>query len=265
MNRDDAGREQARQAALLKALWDRDNAPLDDWLRDPDAPLTLRGLQAYDANAGASAERALAASFPTVLQLIGEEAFGALARACWRAHPPTRGDLARFGDTLPRFVAEEDPLPDVPYLGDCARLDWAMAEAERAADVEPAPESFSLLADHDPDALMLVCAPGMVLVRSPHPIVTIWRAHEVPEEAQARLAAASVAIADRRGEIALVWRRGWKARVEAVDQADARWCEALLSGLSLGRALQSSIPGFAFEPWLLQALHARWVVGVRVL
>jgi hypothetical protein len=117
-------REQRRQQALLQALWQpqQQHGSLTDWLRAPGTALTQRGLQAYAANAGASAERALAASFPTVQALVGDEAFAGLARACWRALPPERGDLACFGAALPGFIEADTLLADVPYLADCARL-----------------------------------------------------------------------------------------------------------------------------------------------
>src|SRR5204863_65107 len=60
-------------------------------------PRALRGLQAYRANADASAARALATAFPTVQQLVGEQDFARLARDHWRACPPQRGDLGEWG------------------------------------------------------------------------------------------------------------------------------------------------------------------------
>ena len=62
-------KEGLRQQMLLRALW-RDARPgvVTGWLRD--APeRSARGLQAYQANAGALAERALAAAYPTLVQL----------------------------------------------------------------------------------------------------------------------------------------------------------------------------------------------------
>ncbi|MED5621321.1 HvfC/BufC family peptide modification chaperone [Ideonella sp. BN130291] len=266
MSDDALEREHRRQQALLQALWQpqaRAQQALAGWLREPDAALTGRGLRAYAANAGASAERALAASFPTVRALVGEEAFAGLARARWRALPPERGDLACFGASLPGFIEADPQLADVPYLGDSARLDALLAQAEAAADVPAEPHSFTLLADTDPAGLRLRLAPGFALLRSRYPVVQVWQAHQGTEPEAVE--AARAALAEGQADNALVWRQGWKARVQAIDDAQARWCDALLAGRSLADALTRAGDAFAFEPWLLQALQCAWVLGVQPL
>ena len=63
--------EAQRQQQLLAVL--RGDAPPETvsvWLRDA-AARARRGLQAYAANAGALAERALTAAYPTIAELVG--------------------------------------------------------------------------------------------------------------------------------------------------------------------------------------------------
>jgi hypothetical protein len=93
-----------------------------------------RGLQAYRANAGALAERALAAAYPDRAQLLGDESFAGMARAYWHHHAPVLGDVARWGAELPAFIAAAEQLAEEPYLADVARLDWAVHMAQSAAD-----------------------------------------------------------------------------------------------------------------------------------
>lgn len=256
-------REHQRQQALMAALLARDgDAALAPWLSTPPAQRE-RGLQAYRANAGASAERTLASSFPTVQRLVGEESFAALARALWQARPPQRGDLACFGDELPAFIALSEQLADVPYLADVARLDWRVSEAERAADEPTELDSLNLLATVDPAELSLLLAPGMAVLRSAHPVFSVWRAHRAgPNEAECREQARQ-ALAESRAETVLVWRQGWRGLAEAIDDAGGRWVEALLRGDSLSQALQAAGDSFAFEPWLMQALSQGWLRGAQ--
>ena len=69
-----AAREALRQQMLLRALLgDARPGVVAGWLRD--GPRVDAGLAAYRANAGALAERALAAAYPTVQQLLGEVSF----------------------------------------------------------------------------------------------------------------------------------------------------------------------------------------------
>lgn len=252
-------REALRQQMLLRALWqDARVGVLQGWVSDTRA---ARGLRAYRANAGAAAEAALAAAFPTVVQLVGDESFAALARAFWQAEPPTRGDLAWFGERLPAFIENSEQLADEPFLADCARLDWAVHRAESAADADDNAESLSLLSALDPSQLRLTLRPGTTLVVSPHPVATIWLAHR--SDAPDRFAPVREAFAAGRGENALVWRDGWRARVAAVGDADARFTQAVLDSATLADALARAGDGFDFQTLLITALRERWLIGVE--
>jgi hypothetical protein len=255
--------EALRQQMLVRALWgDARPAVVGGWLRDA-APHATRGLQAYRANAGALAERALAAAFPTVQQLVGEAAaFGALARAFWHADAPQCGDIAQWGGALPAFIGASAQLAPEPYLADAARLDWAVHCAEQAADGAGPVSGLERLADTDPAHLRLQLAPGTALVSSAHPVVTIWQAHR--SDAGDRFEAVRAAFARGAGEHALVHRIGFKAVVAAVTEAEVSFMQALIEGHSLGHAITAAGARFDFEPWLLTALQEAWLAAVEV-
>ncbi len=255
--------EALRQQMLLRALW-QDARPgvLAGWCRD--GTRFTRGLQAYRANAGALAERALSAAYPTLQQLIGAESFAAMARAFWHRHPPRRGDITAWGADLPAFVADAEALAGEPYLADVARLEWAVHEAAAAADAEEAPAGLERLADTDPARLRLLARPGTAVVDSRHPIVSIWQAHRPAlSSAPDRFAGVRAAFAEQRAEPALVWRQGWRVQVAALDAAETAFTAALLEGHTLAQALDrvpASTP-FDLTPWLVGALERGWLAG----
>jgi hypothetical protein len=252
-------REALRQQLLLGALRaDARPGGLDGWLREAP-PRAARGLQAYRANAGAQAERALAAAFPTVAQLVGEDSFASLARALWHAQPPQRGDLGGWGEALPAFVAAAPQLAGEPYLADVARLDWALHLADRAADPGTV-SGLEHLAGHDPAALWLRLTEGLMLLNSAYPVASLWQAHR--SDAADRFAPVREALAAGRGEHALVWRHGFRASVLALPEADASFVRALLDGRSLAAALDAAGAGFDFARWLAQALQHGWLQAV---
>jgi hypothetical protein len=222
----------------------------------------LRGLQAYRANADASAERALATAFPTVQMLLGDADFRALAREFWHDRPPERGDLGEWGDALPDWISSHAQLAAWPYLADAARLDGALHRCERAADDTPDHASLTRLADTDPSALVIDWMPGVALVESQWPIGLIHRAHH---EDGSLFDALPEAIEARRGEAVIVSRRGWKAVPSTVDEATAAWTRALLAGQDLGSALAGAHEGFDFSAWLATALQSNWLKGIRRL
>jgi hypothetical protein len=249
-------REAERQQAVMAALLGRGDLP--PGLVHSPARIE-RGFQAYLANAGASAERALASSFATVQALMGEASFAAMARAFWHAQPPLRGDLACFGEGLPAFIADSEQLADVPYLADAARLDWLLAQAERAADATADLTTLNLLTQADASQLCLQLMPGVALLSSAHAVVSVWLAHQPGDEIGLRQAEAREALAAGVGEHALVWRAGWRAKVLAVSADTARWTRSLLQGEALARAFDQAGPSFEFEPWLMQAVQHGWV------
>lgn len=264
-----AEKEVLRQQMLLRALW-RDARPgvLAGWCRD--GAQQARGLQAYQANAGALAERALRAAYPTVAQLLGEESFAALARALWHRQPPRVGDVAVWGDGLAVFIAQAQGPQDEAYVPDVARLDWAVHLASSAADDAAAPRGLQRLAEPDPGALTLLARPGTALLDSPHPVVSLWQAHraagvERADRFAAVRAALALALAQGQAEAALVWRRGWRVEVAALGAAEARFTRAVLDGQNLGSALDAvgEAGGFDFEDWLLTTLQRGWLAGTH--
>ena len=260
-------REAQRQQWLLRALW-RDADPAEaaaPWLRDA-APRQQRGLQAYRINAAASAERALASAYPTVAALLGQASFGALARDLWRRHPPQRGDLCEWGAALPAFIADSESLASEPYLADSARLDWRVHQASRAADAPAEPPALDALGTHAPEALVLRLAAGTALVTSAWPVAAIWQAHQPGQTEDAeRFAGVQAALAQGRGENALVRREGFAAHVDTLDISSAAFTCALLEGASLAQALDVGGEAFAFDQWLVRALQQRWLVAIDTL
>lgn len=256
------------QQALLEALvGERDDSGLWPHLQLSGAreALARRGLKAYQANGLALAERALGAAYPVLAQLVGDESFAPLARHFWLHHPPRRGDLACWGDELAAFLEASPQLADEPYLGDVARIEWALHQAATAADAQPDPHSFALLSAADPAELTLVLGAGVVLLASAYPVASIVKAHLLGEPA---LADAAALLRARVAEHALVWRQGFRPRVEAVTDAGHALLSALHAGSSLEAALGCALdctPAFSFEDWLGGAVQDGLVTGARRL
>ena len=75
------------------------------------------GLGVYRNTIASAAIDALAATFATVLLMVGEEWFRAAAREFARAHPPTDPALIGYGADFPQWLADFPPAADAPYLG----------------------------------------------------------------------------------------------------------------------------------------------------
>lgn len=277
--------DQARQE-------DRDHAASAQRARlRPDIP-GKAGLRAYQRNAQATAQRVLLAHFPTIAAMLGEETLAALALILWRAQPPASGDLGEWGAGLPELLAAHPDLQDWPWLADSARLDWARHLCERAANATLDAASLQRLGDTAPERLRLVWMPGMRLLRSPWPVLALWAAHQLPQEAQEQAVRTALPDPPHTGERpgtspgtssgaghhVLIWR-GTDWRVDMRDLADlpeaeGLWMRMLLAGdsapgdtrpPSLSELLDQAPQGLDFGAWLAKAVTSGWLWRVDVM
>ena len=221
-----------------------------------------RGLAAYRANAHAIAQRALSAAYPVVAQIIGAEAFAQLAQAFWHACAPGRGDLAQWGAQLPDFIAQAAQLQELPYLGDVARIEWAVHVCASAPDALQDTASLNGLTQHAPSMLALQLAPGCAVLASDWPAASIWLAHQAPPQGVSLETA--VALVQRgEGQTAMVWREGFVPRVCVLAQAERVFVQAVLDQTDLEEALNRAGGRFDFAVWLARAVQTGQLLSVR--
>lgn len=232
-----------------------------------DQTFDANGLAVYQSSLAANAERALAISFPTIQQLIGEQGFSHLCRDFLHEYPLVHGDWGEWGQAFPGWLSGHEKLQDYPYFSDCAQLDWCCHVSERARDDSVDIESLSLLAGGDPYQLKLSYDDSVRLVASAYPVVDIWNAHHL-NDGQERadehtLACAAQALAQQDAQNALVWRPQWKAQVRKVSDSENLWLQITQQGESIGAALdQLEGCNFSFETWLPDALNQRIICGI---
>lgn len=195
----------------------------------------------YRNNVAVGLSNALAARFPVVLKLVGEEFFRAMAQVYVAGHKPTSPLLMTYGDGLPAFVAGFPPAASVPYLADVARLEIAWSEAYHAAEAEPLrPADLVALVDGDLDEVVLAPHPATRLLASTWPVGSIWAAQ----------ASEPPGTVDRwDAETALVTRPDAEVMVTVLPPEDAAFASALMGGASLAAAAETAFaaaPGFDF-------------------
>ena len=249
----------AQQQALLEALF---LLPADDAIENDGSnaiKTQARGLKAYKSNAHAVAERALQAAYPVLTQLLGAQSMGALARAYWHAHPPVCGDLTQWGGALPEFVCASEQLAGEPYLADVARVEWVLHVGATAADGVADYASLALLTQPDSGDVRLQLAPGCAVLQSPWPVVSLVNAHVGGEPT---LADAGLRLHAGTGEVALIWRAGWRMQVREALDGELALVSALLAGHSLGHALDAA-PALDVPVWLPMAVQTGLLLGAR--
>jgi hypothetical protein len=192
----------------------------------------------YRNNIFSNYRNALGASYPVVCRIVGKAFFDAAVDAFVRECPSTAGDLNGYGGDFASFLVRYPHAKELAYLPDVARLEWAIDEAQRAADHDGSPSHVTgALAAIAPEAL-----PGVVLaldascrlVASEFPVLRIWRVNQPDYAGDMRVDL------DAGADRLLVRREGGIVAITRIDEATFAWLATLARGQSLGSALDAA-------------------------
>ena len=224
-------------------------------VRDP-------GIAVYRNTVRANYRNALGATYRVVSALIGDATFAAAVDAFASAHPSAGGDLNVYGGEFARFLALHPPVQPWPHVPDVARLEWAIDDAHRAADVDGSAErTFTALAaipGADVALVRFVLDPSCRLLRSPFPILRIWREHQAETGGTAPAPG---------GDLLLVRRESGVVVIERLAPGDHAWLAALADGADLAGALEAALsvePTFDLTTALRSFIGNGTLTGIAV-
>lgn len=208
--------------------------------------------------------KALGATYAVVQRLVGAPFFNAAVDGFVRAHASTSGDLNVYGDEFGNFLAAYPHARDLPYLPDVARLEWAIDEAQRAADCARAPEAvlaaLGAVAPADVATVRFTLDPSCRLVASPFPILRIWQVNQPDHEGD------DWVDLDAGADALLVRREEAGASLSQLAPGEHAFVGALVEGAPLGAALdaaQAADAAFDLGAILRKHIASGTIVGVR--
>jgi hypothetical protein len=176
---------------------------------------------------------ALRGHYPVTEEIIGGEAFEALAFDFSCAAPPANPILLRYGEGFADFLAAQPWIDDLPYLPDVARIERLWTESHLAADAAPlAMADLVRLGADGWMALRLPLHPAARFAWLTTPAMTIWQAHRNGFETLEP---------EWRAEGGLLTRPGSEVRPMTIDAPAHR----LLSGLRLGESVREAAAAVA--------------------
>ena len=201
--------------------------------------------------------RAMAARYPVVRRLIGDDSFLDVARRFIAMQLPRLPIVPHFGEAFPRYLRSLGDAASFEYVADIAELEAARTRAYHSADARPLDaRAFSFLSTVCFNECSLIFHPSVALVTSRFPIVTIWRANQTD---------AGSSIFDRwRPEAALITRPFLHVDVLPLSASGHAFMDALLSGWTIGAAAASARdddPGFDLDANLTIVAEANIVVA----
>jgi Putative DNA-binding domain len=217
-----------QQTLFGKALLDPSSEVPDFVAKTAGGPSSRR-FNVYRNNVMVSLTEAIISSYPVVFRLVGDEFATTMARVYAGDNLPTTPVLFEYGGDYGDFIEQFEPAKSLPYLADLARLEWAWLCAYHSADHQSL--AIDALAQYGEDELMDLCfsfCPGVALLRSEFPIVSIWSAHQGEEIDVEHLKRAQT------GEGALVNRPEAEVLVRTLEPATHAFFTSLQGGFSLG-------------------------------
>jgi hypothetical protein len=221
------------ETSFAEALLDAER-PIPGGISAHSSATPTRRFAVYRNNFVAGLVKALKTRFPAIERIVGEECFAALARAFVIERPPRTPLLATYGEEFPDFIVAFEPTRELAYLADVARLENARVSAYHASDAAPA--AASRFAALDTDALAdirIEMHPSNGIVRSPHPIVTIWAMNCGELEL--------APVENWHGEDALVIRPYLDVEVHLLPPGGAAFLLALTARRTLGEAVEAAL------------------------
>lgn len=191
------------------------------------------GLDVYRNNVVAGLLNVLAARFPAVRALAGDDSFFAIARDFLAAHPPRSPVLMGYGEGFPEFIRTPGAAACCHYMADIAALELARGQAYHAADAAPlTSEQWTQISTNALGEQRAVLHPSMSLVSSRFPIVSAWKTFVAGEASESGLAAFGA-------EAALIVRPFLDVEVHALPAGGFASLHALAHGATIGEALSA--------------------------
>lgn len=244
------------QATFADAMLERDASGIAPTIYGKD---TQDRLAVYIGNVYHNLREALRAVYPVVDRLVGERFFDCSANRYIRDNPSRSGDIQRFGDTFPTFLAEFPPAASLCYLADTAKLEWLVHEAFHAADHAPlALSQLSSVAGAACPTLRFRLHPSCRLFASPFPVLKIWEINQ-PEAANDESVDVSAG-----SNLLLVHRVGFTVGMQALSVAEFAILQALHEAKSIDDAYERALgadPAFALGEFIERRILDSTIVG----
>ncbi|MEH6525121.1 MAG: DNA-binding domain-containing protein [Sneathiella sp.] len=213
----------------------------------------------YRNNVVSSLISALKTAFPTVLKIVGDEFFGAMAAVFVRRYPPNSPVLMLYGDKFPNFLSNFEPVADLVYLPEVADLEQLRRQVYHGADmVSVSQDAFTNISETDLPSVFLSLHPATAFAVFETPVVSIWNWNNVDVDS----AKPQIPL---NGEDVLVWRLDNNVRMHLLSAGAVNFLTNLQHDFSLGESAEkaSEIEGFDLSSSIATLIETRLITAIN--
>ncbi|MDX8386089.1 MAG: DNA-binding domain-containing protein [Gallionella sp.] len=226
-----------------------------DVLADTGYPAE-RGIEVYRNNYRGNLHDTLAAVYPVVRQLVGDEFFRMMAKKFIEGHPSRSGNLHDYGSELAEFLEHFEPTTQLAYLPGMASLEWAYHRAYLADDAPDFDvERLATLAPESYAELRWQLHPSCSLLVTDHPTAAIWQAHQEGASDDFNIDIES------GGDRLLVFRNQLITEIISIEAGSLHWLVQLQQGIPMGKATEATLAVYSgfdltttLRHWLAQGV-----------
>ncbi len=213
----------------------------------------------YRNNVVSSLIAALKTAFPAISRIVGDEFFEAMAAVFVRAHPPSSPLMMFYGEAFPVFLETFEPVAELPYLSEVARLEQVRRQIYHAADASALPADFlSTISEAKLPDLVFDLHPASDVLAFRYPVFSIWAlTMQSADQPQSDLPS--------NGEEGIVWREGDQGLMRTLSPGGARFIADLGQGKTFADSAEgaSEILDFDLADTLAALIESQIVIAVK--
>jgi hypothetical protein len=171
--------------------------------------------------------------YPVCLALIGDLCFQGVCRAYAFMFPNVPYDVNTFGEHFSLFLEKFEPLQDLVYLPDVAKLEWAIHKVLSGGKGEMLDiTKLELVSPDNQGGLRFHLGSCTTLMFSQYPIYTIWQMNQPHYQG-----AESVSL-DEGGCHIFIYRQGWQLRLVNLTEEEFLFLSYFHEGLTFEEVCQ---------------------------
>ncbi len=195
---------------------------------------------------------ALEQVYPTVLRIMGKDAFTFIARDYLVQYPPSSPNHVQLGEHFAAHIEASKNDTSPPYLADIATLDFGRYQCEQASDMEGvSPSVFTELSPEMLATRKMQLQPACLWMSSPYAIYEIW------QHFQDAPLSATIQFDTGQPQDVVILRSQLTAEIKKVSRGLVRVLDVLDDGETLSTALQQ---GAQEDPNMNPSLALQFII-----
>lgn len=240
------------QQAFFRAVY-KNEFSLSEQIKDAKNLNGESRLKVYQSSILGIQTDALAAVYPVIKKLVGDEFFLAMGKAYLRKYFSPSGDLHNLGGQMADFLQDFEPAKSLSYLPDVAKLEWVWHRIFHAADEDIL--DFNELAKIPAEqhgALQFYLRGGARLMASSYPVHRIWNVNQDDYTGEE-----SIDLSEGGVQL-LITRNGYEIEIHQLNDDEWKFLQLVQLGVSLS-GITEKVPELPLGELLPQCVAKGWI------